>query len=56
MDRGYSMRKAFDHVRALTSTPILTGLPFGHITTKVTLPVGQRVSLAVQGRDAFVGW
>jgi muramoyltetrapeptide carboxypeptidase len=56
MDRGYSMRKAIDHVRALTTTPILTGLPFGHIVTKVSLPVGRRVDLVVQGRDAFIGW
>jgi muramoyltetrapeptide carboxypeptidase len=56
MDRGYSMRKAIEHVRALTATPILTGLPFGHITTKVCLPVGRRVDLVVQGRDAFIGW
>jgi muramoyltetrapeptide carboxypeptidase len=37
-------------------TPILTGLPFGHIPTKVTLPVGAHVQLAVQGREVFVGW
>ncbi|MBC7548158.1 MAG: LD-carboxypeptidase, partial [Polaromonas sp.] len=34
----------------------LTGLPFGHVATKVMLPVGQRVALAVEGRDAFVLW
>jgi muramoyltetrapeptide carboxypeptidase len=56
MDRGFSLRKAIEHVRALTSTPILTGLPFGHVATKVTLPVGRRVRLAVQGRDIFIGW
>jgi hypothetical protein len=26
------------------------------VATKVTLPVGARVQLAVQGREAFVGW
>ena len=56
MDRGYSMRKAIEHVRTLTTTPILTGLPFGHIATKVSLPVGRRVDLVVQGRDVFIGW
>jgi muramoyltetrapeptide carboxypeptidase len=34
----------------------LTGLPFGHVATQVSLPVGRRVTLAVQGRDAFFGW
>ena len=38
------------------SAPILTGLPFGHVPTKVSLPVGARLQLAVQGRQAFVGW
>ena len=37
-------------------TPILTGLPFGHVPTKVTLPVGATVRLLVDGRQAFIGW
>jgi muramoyltetrapeptide carboxypeptidase len=56
MDRGFSLRKAIEHVRSLTKTPILTGLPFGHVPTKVCLPVGRRVQLLVQGRDVLVGW
>ena len=44
------------HLRSLTRTPILTGLPFGHVPTKVCLPVGVKATLAVQGRDAFLGW
>jgi muramoyltetrapeptide carboxypeptidase len=43
-------------LRALTKTPILTGLPFGHVQPKVTLPVGARVTLLVQGRDVLIGW
>jgi muramoyltetrapeptide carboxypeptidase len=55
-DRGFSLKIVVAHLRSLTRTPILTGLPFGHVPTKVTLPVGARVTLAVQGRDALVGW
>jgi muramoyltetrapeptide carboxypeptidase len=55
-DRGYSLRTAIARVRAATKTPILTGLPFGHVPTKVSLPVGARVRLLVDGRDAFIGW
>ncbi len=55
-DRGYSLRTAIDRVRAATKTPILTGLPFGHVPTKVCLPVGARVRLLVDGRSAFIGW
>jgi muramoyltetrapeptide carboxypeptidase len=56
LDRGYALKTAVAALRAVTTTPILTGLPFGHVPTKVCLPVGAKVTLAVQGRDAFVGW
>ena len=50
------MKSMLAKVRAATKTPLLTGLPFGHVPTKVTLPVGARVTLATQGREAFIGW
>lgn len=56
LDRGYTLTRAIDHVRSVTRTPVLTGLPFGHVPTKVSLPVGARVELVVQGRDALIGW
>jgi muramoyltetrapeptide carboxypeptidase len=56
LDRGYTLKSMVAHLSSVTRTPILTGLPFGHIPTKVSLPVGARVTLAVQGRDVFVGW
>ena len=55
-DRGYTLKTVTEHLRSLTKTPILTGLPFGHVATKVCLPVGARVELLVEGRDAFIGW
>jgi muramoyltetrapeptide carboxypeptidase len=56
LDRGYTLKAALTHLRSLTKTPILTGLPFGHVPTKVCLPVGAKVTLAVQGRDVLLGW
>jgi muramoyltetrapeptide carboxypeptidase len=56
LDRGYAIKSMLAQVRASTKTPVLTGLPFGHVPTKVTLPVGARVTLATQGREAFIGW
>ena len=56
LDRGYGLKTVVAHLRSLTRVPILTGLPFGHVPTKVTLPVGARVTLAVQGYEAFIGW
>jgi muramoyltetrapeptide carboxypeptidase len=43
-------------LRVHTKVPVLTDLPFGHVLTKVCLPVGQRVSLLVENRDALLLW
>jgi len=57
LDRGYNMKTVVAHMRTLLpKTPVLTGLPFGHVPTKVTLPMGQRVELLVNGRDVLIGW
>ncbi len=56
LDRGYGFKRMVERLRAETRTPILTGLPFGHVPTRVSLPVGARVELAVQARDVLVGW
>ncbi len=55
-DRGYSLKACIQHLRSVCRTPLLTGLPFGHVPTKVTLPIGRRVQLLVEGRDALLGW
>jgi muramoyltetrapeptide carboxypeptidase len=55
-DRGYGLKSMVAHVRSKTRVPVLTGLPFGHVPTKVTIPIGARATLAVQGRQAFIGW
>ncbi len=56
LDRGYGLMTVIETLRLVTRTPILTGLPFGHVPTKVTLPVGARVQLVVQARDVLMGW
>jgi len=56
LDRGYSLKAAIERVGAATATPILSGLPFGHVRTKVCLPVGARARLLVDGRNALIGW
>ena len=55
-DRGYTLATAIERVRAATRTPILTGLPYGHVETKVTLPVGAKVRLLVDRRQAYIAW
>jgi muramoyltetrapeptide carboxypeptidase len=56
MDRGYDLKAMVAHIRSVTRTPVLTGVPFGHVSTKVTMPFGQAVTLLVEGRDAYLGW
>jgi muramoyltetrapeptide carboxypeptidase len=56
LDRGYTLKSAIAHLRSVCAVPVLTGLPFGHVPTKVSLPVGAKVQLVVQGRDALIAW
>lgn len=56
LDRGYTLKSAIAHLRSVCTTPMLTGLPFGHVPTKLTLPVGVKVQLVVDGREVLVGW
>jgi len=56
LDRGYTLKSMVAHLRSVCATPVLTGLPFGHVPTKVTLPVGARAQLLVDGRDVLLGW
>lgn len=56
LDKGYNFKQMVAHIRSVCDTPVLTGLPFGHVPTKVTLPVGRKVDLYVQGRDALLAW
>jgi muramoyltetrapeptide carboxypeptidase len=56
LDRGYTLKTAVAQLRAVCATPLLTGLPFGHVHPKVTLPVGRRVQLLVDGRNVLIGW
>ena len=55
-DRGFNLGAVVAWLRGQTRVPILTGLPFGHVPTKVLLPVGAKVDLAVDGRDALIVW
>ncbi len=39
-DNGYDFDAMLNWIRSYVSLPVITGLPFGHIRDKVTLPVG----------------
>ena len=55
-DRGFGMPTVLARLRELIKVPVLSGLPFGHVPTKVLLPVGAKVELAADGRDVFMVW
>ncbi len=44
-DNGYDFNAMLQYMRSRVATPILTGLPFGHIPDKLTLPVGAQAQL-----------
>ena len=43
----YCMDEVVERLRALLPYPVLTGLPFGHIKDKLTLPIGGQVEVAI---------
>jgi len=55
-DRGFNLNAVVNWVRERIRPPVLTGLPFGHVPTKVLLPFGQQVELMVDGREALIYW
>jgi muramoyltetrapeptide carboxypeptidase len=55
-DRGFKLQTVVDWLRSKLKIPVLTNLPYGHVPTKVLLPVGAKVDLSVDGRDALLLW
>ena len=50
-DGGYDLVSAIAHIRSRVPVPVFTGLPFGHVREKLTLPVGGRCTL--RSRDGI---
>ena len=55
-DKGFKLKTVIDRLRSQLKIPVLTGMPFGHVPSKVLLPIGAKVDLATEGRDAFIVW
>jgi muramoyltetrapeptide carboxypeptidase len=55
-DKGFKLQTVVDWLRTQTKVPVLTGMPFGHVPTKVCLPVGAKISLNTEDRDALMFW
>ena len=55
-DKGFRISTVLQWLRSQIKVPVLTNLPYGHVATKVLLPVGAKVDLVVEGRDALILW
>jgi muramoyltetrapeptide carboxypeptidase len=55
-DAGYDLPAVVAQLRAQLAIPVYTGLPFGHVADKLTLPVGGRCALTVQGGHAMLAF
>ena len=55
-DRGYRLGTVVSWLRQQIKVPVITNLPYGHVATKVVLPVGAKADLLVEGRDALLFW
>lgn len=55
-DRGFKLQSVVDWLKTRVKVPVLTNLPYGHVATKVLLPVGATADLSVEGRDALLFW
>lgn len=55
-DKGFKMQSVVQWLRSQTKTPVLTNLPYGHVATKVMLPVGAKADLLAEGRDVMLVW
>ena len=55
-DKGFKLQSVVDWLRGQIKIPVLTDLPFGHVQTKVCLPVGKNISLVVEDREALILW
>lgn len=53
IDNGYNFGEMLAFLRGRIATPIVTGLPFGHVRDLVTLPVGAHAVLDSKGDEGF---
>jgi muramoyltetrapeptide carboxypeptidase len=53
-DNGFSLDGVVARLRARLQCPVITGLPFGHVARKLTLPVGARVALRLADGSATI--
>lgn len=53
-DNGYDFDSVVGWLRQNVKVPVVTGLPYGHVKVKATLPVGRRVGIATEDGQAYL--
>lgn len=53
-DNGYELASVVAWLRQNTKVPVITGLPYGHVKVKATLPVGRKVGIATEDGMAYL--
>lgn len=47
-DNGYDLAAVVRWLRSSVKVPVITGLPYGHVKVKATLPIGAQVGIATE--------
>ena len=55
-DNGYDFAQMVKHFRTVCPVSVVTGLPFGHVRDKVTLPIGATATLTQVGKVATLAF
>lgn len=53
-DNGYDLGSVVAWLREHARVPVITGLPYGHVKVKATLPVGRKVGVATEDGMAYL--
>jgi muramoyltetrapeptide carboxypeptidase len=54
LDNGYDLNEALAYIQSQTQTPIIQGLPFGHIAEKASLPPGKIGQIGVERGEVLL--
>jgi len=53
-DQGYNIDTVIAWLRSACRVPVITGLPYGHVKLKATLPIGAQVGVATEDDMAYL--
>lgn len=54
LDNGFDLPSVLEWLRKTVKVPVITGLPYGHVPVKATLPVGRKVGIATEDGMAYL--